>query len=214
LKANHRVPLLCLAVTLAVLVWSGITPKDRLTWWMEVAPVLMALPILLFTYRRFRLTDFLYVLIALHGAVLMVGGHYTYAEVPLFDWIRDVTGGTRNSYDGVGHFMQGFVPAFVIRELMLRTSPLRAGFWLGAVMLLSCLGISALSELIEWLAALLAGGTADAFLGLQGDVWDTQKDMAMAGVGALCALLSARWHDRGLAKLNNVYTIIAREDRF
>ncbi|TAN50482.1 MAG: DUF2238 domain-containing protein [Rhodospirillales bacterium] len=201
MSQQSRLPLICLLAAMLVLVWSAIEPKDRLTWWLEVAPALIAAVVMMATYRRFRLTGFLYVLIAIHAVILMVGGHYTYAEVPLFDWIRDATGGTRNNYDKVGHFAQGFVPAFVLRELLLRTSPLRQGFWLGAVIVLSCLGISAAYELLEWLSAVAWGGSADAFLGLQGDVWDTQKDMATAGIGAVAALFLGRWHDRALAEL-------------
>ncbi len=203
MSPQSRLPLICLLAGLLVLVWSGIEPKDRLTWWLEVAPALIAAVVMMATWRRFRLTGFLYVLIAIHAVILMVGGHYTYAEVPLFDWVRDVTGGSRNNYDKVGHFAQGFVPAFVLRELLLRTSPLRQGFWLGAVIVLSCLGISAAYELLEWLSAVAWGGSADAFLGLHGDVWDTQKDMATAGVGAVCALFLSRWHDRAMEKLQS-----------
>jgi len=190
----------CLAVTVLVLLWSGLAPKDRGTWFMEVAPVLIALPLLVLTWRRFPLTTLLTVAITLHAVVLMVGGKYTYAEMPLFNWLRDELHLARNHYDRVGHFMQGFAPALVARELLLRTSPLRPGKWLAVVVLLSCLGISALYELIEWGAAMALGEGADAFLATQGDVWDTQKDMAMAGVGAVFALVFfARWHDRQLA---------------
>jgi len=189
----------CLALTILVLVWSGLAPKDRGTWFMEVAPVFIALPLVALTWRRFPLTTLLTVVITLHAVVLMVGGKYTYAEMPLFNWLRDEFHLSRNHYDRVGHFMQGFAPALVARELLLRTSPLRPGKWLAVVVVLSCLGISALYELIEWGAAMALGEGADAFLATQGDVWDTQKDMAMAGVGAIVALLLfSRWHDRQL----------------
>lgn len=192
----------CLAVTVLVLLWSGLAPKDRGTWFMEVAPVFVALPLVVFSWRRFPLTTLLTVVITLHAVVLMVGGKYTYAEMPLFNWLRDEFHLSRNHYDRVGHFMQGFAPALVARELLLRTSPLRTGKWLAVVVVLSCLGISALYELIEWGAAMALGEGADAFLATQGDVWDTQKDMAMAGVGAVVALLLfSRWHDRQLAAL-------------
>ncbi len=192
----------CLAVTVLVLLWSGLAPKDRGTWFMEVAPVLIALPLVVLTWRRFPLTTLLTVVITLHAVVLMVGGKYTYAEMPLFNWLRDEFHLSRNHYDRVGHFMQGFAPALVARELLLRTSPLRPGKWLAVVVVLSCLGISALYELIEWGAAMALGEGADAFLATQGDVWDTQKDMAMAGIGAVVALLLfSRWHDRQLAAL-------------
>lgn len=189
----------CLALTILVLLWSGLAPKDRGTWLMEVAPVFIALPLVALTWRRFPLTTLLAVVITLHAVVLMVGGKYTYAEMPLFNWLRDEFHLSRNHYDRVGHFMQGFAPALVARELLLRTSPLRPGKWLAVVVVLSCLGISALYELIEWGAAMALGEGADAFLATQGDVWDTQKDMAMAGVGAIVALLLfSRWHDRQL----------------
>ncbi len=187
---------------LAVLAWSVVKPLDRATWLMEAAPVLVALPLLVLTHRRFPLTPLLAGLIALHAVVLLVGAHYTYAEVPPFNWLRDAYGLTRNHYDRVGHFMQGFVPAIVIRELLLRTSPLKQGKWLFAIIVFCCLGFSALYELSEWLAAVVMGSAADAFLGTQGDVWDTQWDMFMAGVGALCALLAlGRAHDRKLNSL-------------
>ena len=189
----------CLALTILVLLWSGLAPKDRGTWFMEVAPVFIALPLVALTWRRFPLTTLLTVVITLHAVVLMVGGKYKYAEMPLFNWLRDEFHLSRNHYDRVGHFMQGFAPALVARELLLRTSPLRPGKWLAVVVVLSCLGISALYELIEWGAAMALGEGADAFLATQGDVWDTQKDMAMAGVGAIVALLLfSRWHDRQL----------------
>ena len=197
--SQASVPLTALLVTLAVLLWSGIAPYERMTWLMEVAPVLITIPLLLLTYQKFRLTDLLYILIAIHGVILMVGGHYTYALVPLFDWIRDWMGTARNSYDGVGHFAQGFIPAMIGRELLLRTSSLQRGGWLVAILILSCLGISALYELIEWGAAMALDQGADEFLGTQNDPWDTQKDMALAGIGAACALLSlSKLHDRQL----------------
>lgn len=190
-----------LALVLAVLVWSGVAPKDRGTWLMEVAPVLLALPILVATRRRFPLSPLLYVLIALHAVVLCVGGRYTYAEVPLGFWFRDALGLARNHYDRLGHVMQGFVPALVAREVLLRTSPLRPGRWLFTLCTSVALAISALYELVEWLAAVLLGQGADAFLGTQGDPWDTQWDLFMALCGALAAqLLLARVQDRQLAR--------------
>jgi len=189
-----------LAIVLAVFIWSGIQPRDRLTWAMEVAPVVIALPLLLATHARFRFTDLAYTLIALHCVILMIGGKYTYAEVPLFNWIRDVFDLARNHYDRVGHFAQGFIPAIVIRELLIRTSPLRPGKWMFFIIVFGCLGISATYELVEWTAAVLLGDSADAFLGTQGDAWDTQKDMALAGIGAIVGqLVLARVHDRQLA---------------
>lgn len=192
-----RVHLVLLLVSTIVLAWSGIGPKDRFTWVLEVAPAVIGTVVLVATYRRFRFTTLTYVLICAHACVLCVGGHYTYAEVPLFDWIRDAFGLARNHYDRLGHFMQGFVPAMIARELLLRTSPLRPGKWLRAIIVCVALAISAAYELLEWLVALATGEAADAFLGTQGDPWDTQSDMALALVGAAAALLLlARAQDR------------------
>jgi len=186
-------------VVLAALVASGIGPKDRLTWFLEVIWVIAALPLLALTARRFPLTRMLYVLIALHMGVLMLGGHYTYAEVPLGAWVQDLFGFARNHYDRLGHFMQGFVPAILARELLLRRTPLKRGGWLVYLVLAVALSFSAFFELIEWWAALAWGADADAFLATQGDVWDTQWDMFCALCGAILAqLLLARWHDRQL----------------
>lgn len=198
-RPDRRMMYVLLMALLAIFLWSGIHPRDRLTWFLEVFPMLIGVPLLAATYRRFPLTTLLYVLILLHATILMVGGHYTYAEVPLFNWIRDTFHLSRNHFDRVGHFAQGFVPALLAREILLRTSPLRPGKWLFAIIVLMCLGISAIYELIEWAAAMLTGENADAFLALQGDVWDTQKDMALAGVGAVAALLlMPQWQDRQL----------------
>ncbi len=199
---SARLPAALLVAVLAVLAWSGLGPRDRATWLMEVAPVLLALPLLAATWRRFPLTPLLYALLALHAAVLCVGGHYTYAEVPLGFWARDALGLSRNHYDRLGHLMQGFVPALVARELLLRTSPLRPGRWLAALVTSVALAISAAYELVEWLAATLLGQGADAFLGTQGDPWDTQWDMFLALLGAILAqALLARAQDRALARL-------------
>ncbi len=187
---------------LGLLALSGTNPKEIDTWAMEVAPVIIALPLLWFTAKRFPLTPLVYGLIFAHGAILMLGGHYTYAEVPLGFWIQEGLGLSRNPYDGIGHFAQGFVPAMVARELLLRHTGLQSGKWLFTVVVLACGGISALYELIEWGAAVAIGAGADAFLGTQGDPWDTQKDMALAFVGAFAAqFLLARMHDRQLARL-------------
>lgn len=191
-----------LAIVFGVFIWSGIAPKDRLTWVMEVAPAVIGFVAIAVTWRRFPLTNLLCGLIAFHMVVLMVGGKYTYAEMPLFNWLRDTFDLSRNHYDRLGHLMQGFVPAMVVRELLLRTSPLRRGKWMFALILLSCLGMSALYELIEWAAAVILGSGADAFLGMQGDPWDTQKDMLFCGIGAALALVFLpRVHDRQLEKM-------------
>lgn len=184
-------------IVLVVFVWSGIAPRDRLTWLMEVAPAVIGFVVIALTWRRFPLTNLLCGLIAFHMIVLMVGGKYTYAEMPLFNWLRDTFDLSRNHYDRLGHLTQGFVPAMVMRELLLRTSPLRRGKWMFTLILFSCLGISAVYELIEWQAAMLLGSGADEFLATQGDIWDTQKDMALCGVGAALALiLLPRIHDK------------------
>jgi putative membrane protein len=199
---SRREPLVLLAVVLAALAVSGIGPTDRLTWWMEVAPVLIGLPILLTTARGFPLTPLLYRLIALHCLVLIVGGHYCYANVPLGFWMQDWFGFTRNHYDRIGHFVQGFVPAILVREILLRKSPLRPGKMLFALSLSVCLAFSAFYEMIEWWSAVIMGSGADAFLATQGDPWDTQWDMFLAMVGAATAqFILGRLHDRQLARL-------------
>jgi len=191
-----------LLAVLMMLAWSGFAPKDRFTWFLEVAPVLIALPLLLATCQRFPFTSLAYGLMAVHAAILMVGGHYTYAEMPLFNWLRDVFELSRNHYDRLGHLAQGFIPAIVAREILLRRSPLRPGKWLFFVVTCVCLAISACYELIEWWVAESSGDQAVAFLATQGDVWDTQWDMFLALLGALSSqLLLRRWHDRQLALL-------------
>jgi putative membrane protein len=197
-----REPLALLAVDAVALAVSGIAPRDRLTWVLEVAPILIAAPILVATARRFPLTPLAYRLIFVHALILMLGGHYTYAEVPLGDWVADALGLLRNPYDRVGHFAQGFVPAVVVREILIRRSPLRPGKWLAFLVVCVCLAISAGYELVEWWSALIGGENADAFLGTQGDQWDTQWDMFMALVGAVAALaLLGRVHDRQITRL-------------
>jgi putative membrane protein len=194
-------PILLFVVVL-VLIWSGIAPHDRFTWFLEVAPVLIGLPIVVLTAKRFPLTPLVCTLLAIHACILMVGGKYTYAEVPLGYWVNTLTGWTRNNYDRLGHFAQGFVPAIVGREILLRTSPLKRGKWLTFICVCICLAISATYELVEWRTAVATGGAADAFLGTQGDPWDTQEDMAMAGIGAIVALsLMTSWHNRQLDRL-------------
>ena len=197
-----REPLLLLIVGAVLLVLSGIGPHDRTTWLLEVAPILIATPILVVTARRFPLTPLAYRLIFVHALILMLGGHYTYAEVPAGFWINRMLGLARNPYDRLGHFAQGFVPAIVVREVLIRRSPVNAGKWLTFLVLCVCLAISALYELVEWWAALIGGEGADAFLGTQGDQWDTQWDMFLALLGAASALLLlSRLHDRQIASL-------------
>lgn len=192
-----------LALLIGVLVWSAIDAHDRFTWFLEVVPVLITLPLLLLTYPRFPLSRLVYVLILAHAIILMVGGHYTYAEMPLFNWLRDEFHLARNYYDRVGHLAQGFVPAMVAREILLRTSPLKPGKWLFFLVTCVCLAISACYEFFEWWVALASGSDAVAFLATQGDIWDTQWDMFLALVGAVLAQLLLRHvHDRSMAQLN------------
>jgi putative membrane protein len=202
-RQDFRLRMSLLVIVLIVLAWSGIRPFDRLTWILEVLPVLVAVPLLLLTVRTFPLTPLAYMLVALHALILMYGGHYTYALTPLGEWMQETFHFTRNHYDRIGHLMQGFGPAIIARELLLRTSPLRPGKWLFAIVLLSVLGISACYEFTEWWAALAGGDAAGAFLGTQGDVWDTQWDMFLAGCGAIAAqLLLVRVHDRQVVEVD------------
>jgi len=190
---------LWLAIFFAVLIWSVIDPKDRLTWFLESVPALVALAILALTRKRFPLTPLLYLLILLHAIILMVGGHYTYAEVPLFEWLKEPFGMTRNNYDKLGHFAQGFVPAMVAREILIRRQVVNSAAWRNFFIVCTCLAISAFYELVEWWTALMSEEASEAFLGTQGYVWDTQSDMAFAMLGAIVALvLMGRWHDRQL----------------
>ncbi len=190
--SSHGSRLALLLLVVAVLLWSSISPHDRFTWFLEVAPVLIGLPIVLLTAKRFPLTPLAYLLLAVHACILMVGGKYTYAEVPAGFWVSDLVGWSRNHYDRLGHFAQGFIPAMIAREVLLRTSPLRQGKWLFFLVACFALALSAFYELIEWWTAAATGAAAEAFLGTQGDVWDTQWDMMMAGIGAIVAQLTLR----------------------
>lgn len=184
----------------AVLIWSGINPKDYFTWLLEVLPAIIALILLILTRRRFQFTPLAYALILIHAIILMIGGHYTYAEVPLFDWIRDLFNLQRNNYDKVGHLAQGFIPAIVAREILIRNHVVKNHYWIITFVISICLSISALYELIEWWVAELTGESAEAFLGTQGYMWDTQSDMALALFGSIAALLLlSRYHDRQLS---------------
>ena len=197
-----RFQVFLLTAVLAVGVWSVIHPHDLFTWFLETFPAFIGLTVLSATYRRFPLTSLAYTLIALHCVILFVGGHYTYAEVPLFDWIRDAFHFSRNHYDRLGHFWQGFGPAIVAREVIIRTSPLKKGKWLFFLAMCFCLALSAVYELLEWRVAVATGSASDAFLGTQGDPWDTQEDMATAWVGAVTALIFLpKIHDRQLKSL-------------
>ena len=192
---------LWLIIFFATLIWSGIEPKDSPTWVLEVLPAVVGFAVLVATRRRFPLTSLAYLLILAHCIVLMVGGHYTYAEVPLFDWIRDGFGLERNNYDKLGHFMQGFVPAIVAREILVRNAIIAGKGWMSFIIVSICLAISAFYELIEWWVAILSDEAAEAFLGTQGYVWDTQSDMMYALVGAIAALvLLSKLHDKQLSR--------------
>ena len=197
--SSRRYPVILLLIVLAFGVWSGIKPLDtRLTWVLETLPVMMALPVLLLTYRRFPLTGLAYTLIAIHAIILMLGAHYSYAKVPLGFWMQDWFGWTRNNYDKIGHLMQGFGPAIYTREILARTSPLRRGKWLGVLSMAVPLAFSAVYEIFEWLASLSDPTDTEAFLGTQGYVWDTQSDMFFCLLGSVAALIL-------LTKLHNKY---------
>jgi putative membrane protein len=194
---------LCAAVAV-VLIWSLIGCHDLFTWFLEVLPVLIAVPILIHFYSRYRFTDLVYSMIAMHATILMVGGHYTYALMPVFQWIKDAFHLERNYYDRLGHFAQGFVPAFIAREVLLRWTRLERGKLLTYLVFSCCMAISALYELFEFASAKVTGTAADAFLGSQGDIWDTQWDMTWCLIGAVCMLLFfSRIHDHALLRLKS-----------
>jgi putative membrane protein len=189
---------------LTFLVWSGIYPKDYLTWALEVSPAVIGFIVLAATYRSFPLTPLLYTLILIHCIVLMVGGHYTYAEVPLFEYLKPILGFERNNFDKLGHFLQGFVPALIAREILVRKAVIASSKWRNFFIVCFCLAFSALYELIEWAVAIVSETAADAFLGTQGYIWDTQSDMAFALVGAIAALaLLGRIHDRQVRNITS-----------
>lgn len=191
-----------LVLFFAVLIWSAIRPKEYFTWFLEVVPALIGLLVLIFTFKKFRLTNFLYTIIFIHCCILFVGGHYTYAEVPLFDWIKEVFHQLRNNYDKVGHFAQGFVPAFIIREIFIRKNILNNKNWLSFIIVSICMAISVTYEFIEWFVSIMTGDGGDAFLGTQGYVWDTQSDMLYATIGAIVGLvLLAKFHNKQIALL-------------
>ena len=195
---------LWLGTFFGALIWSAIHPKDYFTWFLEVFPALIGFVLIALTYKKFPLTPLLYTLILIHMIILMVGGHYTYAEVPLFDWIKEVLHQDRNNFDKVGHFMQGFEPAILAREILIRLKVVKPSrIWLNYIVLSIVLAFSAFYELIEWWVALASGEGAEAFLGTQGYVWDTQSDMMFALVGGIAALLLlGRWHDKQIKALS------------
>ena len=196
--------ILWLAVFFIVLGWSAWQPHDYPTWWLETLPALVGLLILVFTRKRFPLTGLAYWLILIHAVILMVGGHYTYAEVPIGDWVREAIGGSRNNYDKLGHLAQGFIPAIITREILIRQRVVSVRGWLSFIVVCICLAISAFYELLEWWVALSSGEAAEAFLGTQGYVWDTQSDMFLAMIGAILALvLFSGLHDRQIRGLTS-----------
>jgi putative membrane protein len=199
---SYRAFWISLLIILLALLISGIHPHDRLTWWLEIFPILIVVPLLLFSAKNFPLTGLLYGLIAIHAVILAIGGHYTYERVPIGNWLEHLFHFHRNNYDRIGHFAQGFVPAIALRELLLRTSTLGRSKWLPPLIIASCLGISAFYELCELWSALILGENANNFLSLQGDPWDTQWDMCTALIGTITSLLLlSRWHDRSLSLL-------------
>jgi len=188
---------------LAVLIWSAINPHDYFTWFLEVLPALIGFLVLVMTFHRFRFTNLVYGLILVHCWILMVGGHYTYAEVPLFNWIKEVFDLLRNNYDKVGHLAQGFVPAMITREILVRKQVVNSRKWLNVFVVSICMSISVAYEFIEWLVAVLTGDSADSFLGTQGYIWDTQSDMLYATIGAILALVTlSKLHDRVISSLS------------
>jgi putative membrane protein len=198
---NQKYHILLLLLFTAIFVWSMINPHDRFTWFLEVLPAVIGLVVLVIIYPKFKFTNLVYSLILVHATILLVGGHYTYAEVPMFNWLRDAFDLNRNYYDRLGHFAQGFIPAIIAREILIRKFILRnEKKWLFFIVVSICLAISASYELMEFAVALLTGESAEAFLGTQGDVWDTQWDMSLALIGAISALITLKnVHDRALA---------------
>ncbi len=201
-QVSTGLKILWMSIFFAGLIWSGINPKDQFTWFLEVIPAILGVILIVFTYRTFPLTPLLYSLILIHSIILMIGGHYTYAQVPLFDMIKEMFTLARNNYDKVGHFFQGFMPAILAREILLRKQVVNGRVWLNTFIISICLAFSAFYELIEWWVALLTGEDAEAFLGTQGYMWDTQSDMALALIGAISALvLLSKYHDQQLKRI-------------
>ena len=198
----NKTIILLLILFSAILIWSVVNHFDYFTWFLEAIPAILAVTILAFTYKKFRFTNVSYIFIFIHCCILFVGAKYTYAEVPLFNHIQEYFGHARNNYDKIGHFAQGFIPAIVVRELLIRLNVLNRKSWLAFIVVSVCLSISALYELFEWMVAVLSGQTADDFLGTQGYEWDAQSDMLFASLGAICMLLLlSKVHDRAIRKL-------------
>ncbi len=184
---------------------SAINPHDYFTWFLEVLPAILGLFVLVFTFKSCKLSYFTYIMILVHCYILFIGGHYTYAEVPLFDWIKEILHQSRNNYDKVGHFAQGFVPALIVREMFIRMEIVKPGNWLSFLTICVCLSVSVLYEFLEWFVAIVSGQSAELFLGTQGYVWDTQSDMLFALIGATCMIVFvSKYHDKQIAKLKTV----------
>ena len=203
MKSNRKFHLILLAILLSILIWSVINPKDLFTWFLEVLPVLIGVMVLIYIYPKYKFSNFVYVLITIEAIILIVGGHYTYAEMPVFNWVRDTFGLSRNYYDRLGHFAQGFIPAIIAREVLIRNEVISKKKYLFFIVICVCLAISASYELIEFGVAKFTGNSAEAFLGTQGDIWDTQWDMLMALIGSITSLsLLSTYHDKKLNQLN------------
>lgn len=203
MKSNRKFHLILLAILLSILIWSVINPKDLFTWFLEVLPVLIGVMVLIYIYPKYKFSNFVYVLITIEAIILIVGGHYTYAEMPVFNWVRDTFGLSRNYYDRLGHFAQGFIPAIIAREVLVRNEVISKKKYLFFIVICICLAISASYELIEFGVAKFTGNSAEAFLGTQGDIWDTQWDMLMALIGSITSLsLLSTYHDKKLNQLN------------
>lgn len=204
MKSNRKFHLILLAILLSILIWSVINPKDLFTWFLEVLPVLIGVMVLIYIYPKYKFSNFVYVLIMIEAIILIVGGHYTYAKMPIFNWVRDILGLSRNYYDRLGHFAQGFIPAIIVREVLIRNEVINKKKYLFFIVICICLAISASYELIEFVVAKITGKSAEAFLGTQGDIWDTQWDMLMALIGSITSLsLLSTYHDKKLNQLNS-----------
>ena len=204
MKSNIKFHLILLAILLSILIWSVINPKDLFIWFLEVLPVLIGAMVLIYIYPKYKFSNFVYVLITIEAIILIVGGHYTYAEMPVFNWIRDTFGLSRNYYDRLGHFAQGFIPAIIAREVLIRNEVISKKKYLFFIVICICLAISASYELIEFGVAKFTGNSAEAFLGTQGDIWDTQWDMLMALIGSITSLsLLSTYHDKKIYQLNS-----------
>lgn len=203
---SKKYHLILLIALLSVLIWSVINPKDLFIWFLEVSPVLIGVAVLIYLYPKYKFSNFVYFLILVHATILIIGGHYTYAEMPVFNWIRNTFDLSRNYYDRVGHFAQGFIPAIIAREVLIRNEVISKKKYVSFIVVCICLAISASYELIEFGVAKFTGDSAEAFLGTQGDIWDTQWDMLMALIGSITSLsLLSTYHDKKLNQLNSKY---------